>query len=179
MTDQSIIEATEQWLTRAVIGLNLCPFAKAVHTKKQIRYVVCHVDNKADLELALAQELALLAATPAHEVDTTLLIHPFVLTDFFDYNDFLSDTESLLTRMELDGEIQIASFHPDYQFADAPPDDISHYTNRSPYPILHLIREASIDRAVAAYPDAAVIYERNIETLNQLGLDGWRRIMSE
>lgn len=179
MNDSLIIKTTEKWLTRAVIGLNLCPFAKAVQVKKQIRYVVSQAENTADLTLELAQELALLAATPAHEVDTTLLIHPFVLTDFFDYNDFLSDTERLLTKMELDGEIQIASFHPDYQFADAPPNDISHYTNRSPYPILHLIREASIDRAVTAYPDASVIYERNIETLNQLGLEGWQRLMSD
>lgn len=176
-THDDIIESTQQWLIQAVIGLNLCPFAKAVHVKNQIRYVVSAATTTDELAFELAQELAQLAATPVHEVDTTLLIHPHVLIDFFDYNDFLSDADGLLEQMELDGEIQVASFHPDYLFADAPADDVSHYTNRSPYPMLHLLREASIDKAVKAYPDASMIYEKNIETLNQLGVQGWQALL--
>ena len=176
--NDTISQSTQNWLIRAVIGLNLCPFAKAVHVKNQIRYAVSAAVTTDELAFELAQELAQLAATPAHEVDTTLLIHPHVLTDFFDYNDFLSGADALLERMELDGEIQIASFHPDYLFADAPADDPSHCTNRSPYPMLHLLREASIDKAVKAYPDASMIYEKNIDTLNELGVDGWQKLLN-
>lgn len=172
-----VIVQVQHWLTEAVIGLNLCPFAKSVYVKNQIRYVVSAATSITDLEFELAQELALLAASLAHQIDTTLLIHPHVLQGFFDYNDFLDTADEVLERLELVGELQVASFHPEYLFADAPADDISHYTNRAPYPILHLLREASIDKAVKAYPDAALIYERNIETLNRLGLTGWQTLM--
>jgi hypothetical protein len=121
----------------------------------------------------LAQELVALQATDPAIVETTLLIHPDVLEDFFEYNDFLDVADACLQELGVDGELQIASFHPDYQFADATAHAIENYTNRSPYPILHLLREASIEKAVAAMPDTGDIYRRNIETLRKLGRDGW------
>ncbi len=170
------ILATQRWLEKAVIGLNLCPFAKAVHAKRQIRYAVSDARNAEELRQDLVAELHLLHEATPDDIDTTLLIHPWALNDFLDYNDFLDTADAALEALGLDGEIQIASFHPQYQFADAPADDIANYTNRSPYPILHLLREASIDRAVAAFPDASEIFERNIETMRQLGQDGWRSL---
>lgn len=177
--EQTVIDRTQQWLEKAVIGLNLCPFAKAVHVKKQIRYVVSRATDTDALENDLIAELQLLATSDPNVIDTTLLIHPEVLNDFLDYNDFLERVDAALEALELDGELQVASFHPDYQFADAGPDDIDNYTNRSPYPILHLLRESSIERAVAAFPDAADIFERNIETMQRLGHAGWRKLFTE
>lgn len=168
-----VVEATQRWLERAVIGLNLCPFAKSVWVKNQVRITVTEAQTTDALLDALIAELQLLADTPAEEIDTTLLVHPQVLTDFYDFNDFLDVADIALAELGLDGELQIASFHPDFQFADAAPDDISNATNRSPYPTLHLLREASIDRAVEAFPDAADIYERNMEKLRELGPEGW------
>ena len=175
MTDE-VVAATRRWLERAVIGLNLCPFAKAVHVKQQIRYAVTAATTADDLLAELEHELGLLAQTDAAQIDTTLLIHPQVMTDFIDYHFFLGEADALLRRMELDGVIQIASFHPHYQFAGSDSADIANYTNRSPWPTLHLLREASIDRAVAAFPDATEIFERNIETLRRLGHAGWRNL---
>lgn len=174
----AVITATRAWVDRAVIGLNLCPFAKAVEAKSLLRYVCCPATTEVDLLTALAAELQALAAADPAEVETTLLIHPDVLGDFLDFNDFLGLADDLLVSLGLDGEIQIASFHPDYQFAGTAPDAIENHSNRSPYPTLHLLRERSIDAAVAAFPDAADIYERNIETLRRLGIDGWRRLFT-
>jgi len=174
--DDTVISLTQAWVAEAVIGLNLCPFAKSVYVKQQIRYVVSHADNEADLAQQLLNELQHLQAADPELLDTTLLIHPHVLQDFYDYNSFLDVADQVLEDAELDGVIQIASFHPQYQFADALPDDIDNYTNRSPFPILHLLRESSIDRAVAAYPEASAIFERNIATMRDLGLKGWNRL---
>jgi hypothetical protein len=168
-----VLAATRDWLEKAVIGLNLCPFAKAVHTKGQVRWVVSDATAPEDLLVELEAELQHLAATEPETTDTTLLIHPGVLQDFLDFNDFLGAADALLERLGLDGTLQIASFHPRFQFAGTQPDDISNCTNRTPYPTLHLLREASIDRAVEAFPDAEAIYERNIETLQTLGRAGW------
>lgn len=173
-----VINETQSWLERAVIGLNLCPFAKAVHVKKQIRYAISDARDSETLLKDLIDEMLHLHASPADELDTTLLIHPWVLSDFLDYNDFLDAADAALDDANLAGELQIASFHPDYQFADAESTAIDNYTNRSPYPILHLLREGSIERAVAAFPDASDIYERNIETMRKLGLEGWRKLMA-
>lgn len=173
---QEIIAATRRWLERAVIGLNLCPFAKGVHVKGQIRYVVCDAADEDTLLGDLERELLALLAVPAAEVDTTLLIHPGVLTAFDDYVAFLDVVNVVLATQGLEGILQVASFHPDYVFADSEPDDISNCTNRSPFPTLHLLREASVERAVAAFPDAASIYERNVQTLRELGGDGWRAL---
>ena len=171
--DDQIIAATERWLEKAVIGLNLCPFAKAVHVKKQVRYVVSNATTVEALLETLMNELQLLSDTPAEEIDTTLLIHPFVLNDFTDYNEFLDVADAAVEDMHLDGEIQVASFHPQYQFAESDINDIGNYTNRAPYPILHLLREDSIERAVEAFPEASEIFEKNIETMKKLGHDGW------
>ncbi|MBA5686920.1 DUF1415 domain-containing protein [Rugamonas apoptosis] len=171
-----IIAATEQWLEKAVIGLNLCPFAKAVHVKKQVRYVVCDADTPEALLSTLMDELQYLSDADPEAVDTTLLIHPNVLTDFQDYNEFLDVADAALEDMDLAGELQVASFHPQYQFADTAPDDISNYTNRSPYPTLHLLREESVERAVDAFPEASDIFEKNIATLEALGHEGWDKL---
>jgi len=175
-TAEAAIDATRKWLERAVIGLNLCPFAKAVHVKKQVRYVVSEASNSDALLADLERELHYLATASPEETDTTLLIHPYALDDFADFTDFLDLVDVVVRTQGLAGILQVANFHPDYRFADADPQDIGNYTNRSPYPTLHLIREASLDRAVAAFPEAATIYERNIETLERIGLSGWRAL---
>lgn len=176
MDAEQVIAHTQRWLERAVIGLNLCPFAKAVHVKQQIHYAVSPAVGHADIRLALVAELRdLLAHDPAVR-DTTLLILPDALPDFLAFNDFLGVADRTLNKLKLDGQVQIASFHPAYQFADAAPDDMAHCTNRAPYPILHLLREDSVTRAVAAFPDAESIYQRNIATLNQLGQAGWHAL---
>ncbi len=172
------IAETKTWLEKAVIGLNLCPFAKAVHTRQQIHWVLSEARDTASLLDDLVRELEFLAAARPEAIDTTIIVHPHVLGDFLDFNDFLEAAEDTLDGMGLDGSLQVASFHPAYQFAGTEPDDISNFSNRSPYPTLHLLREASIDRAVAAMPDAERIYERNIETLEALGHPGWQRIMA-
>jgi hypothetical protein len=174
--DDQIIAATRRWLERAVIGLNLCPFAKSVYVKEQVRYVVSNATTPEALLETLMEELQALSDTDPEQVDTTLLIHPFVLTDFLDYNEFLDVADAALEDMQLDGELQVASFHPDYQFADSDPNDIANYTNRAPYPILHLLREDSIARAVEAFPEASEIFEKNIETMEKLGHEGWDKL---
>ncbi|MDP2025092.1 DUF1415 domain-containing protein [Sulfuriferula sp.] len=175
-SDTDIISATQVWLEKAVIGLNLCPFAKAVHVKGQIRYVVSAATTPEALLEDLLNELRALQDADPEQIDTTLLIHPYVLNDFLDYNDFLDIADAAAAEPEFDDAFQIASFHPDFQFADTAPDDIENYTNRSPYPTLHLLREASIDRAVEAFPEAEQIYEKNMATLNELGLAGWKKL---
>ena len=174
-----IISAVESWLERAVIGLNLCPFARAVHIRKQIRYIVTSATEPAQLVEALTEELNYLHACDPQVTDTTLLIHPWVLEDFSDYNEFLDVADVILAGMGLEGEIQIASFHPDYQFSGTQRDDVSNFTNRSPFPILHLLREDSIDRAVAAIPNTDAIYKQNIVTLKRLGKDGWNDLFNK
>ena len=176
---QDPIAATRQWLERAVIGLNLCPFAKAVHVKQQVRFVLSDASTPEALLEQLAEELLLLRDTPPDEVDTTLLVHPDVLQDFLDYNDFLDNADAAVEALDLGGILQVASFHPAYQFAGTAPQDISNYTNRAPYPTLHLLREDSVSRAVAAFPEADSIVDRNIETLDKLGIDGWQRLFPE
>lgn len=170
------IEDTRRWLERAVIGLNLCPFAKAVHHKGQIRYAVTAARSADELLAELTHELETLAALDPLQTDTTLLIHPLAMTEFLDYRFFLDEAAAAVKNAGLDGVLQVASLHPGYEFAGSATGDIDNYTNRSPYPTLHLLREASIDRAVAAFPDAAAIFERNIETLRSLGHSGWRRL---
>ena len=171
-----VIAETTRWLERAVIGLNLCPFAKAVHVKGQIRYAVCLTASPEHLLTELIRELQILVASDPNVTDTTLLIHPNVFSEFLDYNDFLEVANSTITELKLDGVIQTASFHPQYQFADTEPDDITNFTNRSPYPTLHLLREESVTRAVAAFPEASVIFEKNIETMTALGRAGWEKL---
>ncbi|ALM86735.1 peptidase [Bordetella sp. N] len=174
-----VARVTQHWLTRAVIGLNLCPFAKRVHVKRQIRYVVSAAVDEADIAAELESELQLLADTDAQDIDTTMLILPDAFADFYEFNDFLDIGDRLLKRLRLRGVLQVASFHPDYQFAETQPDDIENYTNRSPFPILHLLREDSIEEVLETYPDPDDIYEKNQETMRRLGLEGWRKLMRE
>ena len=169
-------EQTRHWLEQAVIGLNLCPFAKAVHGKGQIRWVESHAGDVKALMADLVHELQLLAAADPEAIDTTLLLHPKVLADFLDYNDFLDLADAALEELGLIGVLQIASFHPQYQFEGTAPDDVENLSNRSPFPTLHLLREDSVERAVAAFPEAESIYEKNIETLRALGPDGWAKL---
>jgi len=175
-THDAAIAATRQWLLRAVIGLNLCPFAKSVYVKEQVRYVVSDARNADALLGDLERELHGLAEAEPAKVDTTLLIHPYTLTAFADFTDFLDLVDIVVRTRGLAGVLQVASFHPDFVFVDTAADDITNYTNRSPYPTLHLIRETSINRAVEAFPEASMIYERNIETLRKIGLDGWKAL---
>jgi hypothetical protein len=168
-----VIALTQRWLERAVIGLNLCPFAKSVHVKGQIHYQVSVARDAQALLLDLENELNSLQALDPSARDTTLLIAPYMLQDFLDFNDFLHDADRVLRSLDLDGVLQIASFHPQFQFAGTVADDITNYTNRAPYPILHLLREDSIDRAVEAFPQAEQIFEKNMQTLESLGQAGW------
>jgi hypothetical protein len=176
MNNETIIANTQAWLEKAVIGLNLCPFAKAVHVKKQIRYVVSNATTEEALLAELLTELRHLQDTDPEVLDTTLLIHPLVLTDFLDFNDFLDTVDVATAQPEFDYAFQVASLHPQYQFAGTQPDDIENYTNRAPYPTLHLLREDSVDRAVDAFPDADKIADVNVETLNKLGHEGWAKL---
>lgn len=173
------IAATRTWLERAVIGLNLCPFARAPHLQQRVRFVASAATDVRALHDDLRAELEYLRDTPAETVETTLLIHPYVLQDFLDYNDFLDLADALVEDLGLDGEIQVASFHPDYQFADAEPDAVENNSNRSPHPILHLLREASIERVVDAIDDPDAIYQRNIATLRRLGRAGWDALWTD
>ncbi len=176
---ETCISKTKIWLEKAVIGLNLCPFAKAVHTRQQIRYVVSAASDIEALLFDLGQELQILENTPEDLIDTILLIHPKVLRNFLDYNDFLELADQLLERQGYLGTFQIASFHPEYQFAGTAADAIENHTNRSPFPMLHLLRESSIERAVDAFPDAAEIFEKNIDTMKRLGKSGWAALFDD
>lgn len=167
---------TVGWLEKAVIGLNLCPFAKGVHVKGQVHYAVTLTEDPSVLRALLHEELLALQGSPAEVRDTTLLIAPNCLRDFLDFNDFLGEAEDLLDALGLGGILQIASFHPQFQFAGTEADDVTNCTNRSPYPTLHLLREDSIDRAVEVFPEAETIFERNMEVLEALGMDGWRTL---
>jgi uncharacterized protein len=169
MNHEQIIQDTRDWVVKAVIGLNLCPFAKAVHVNDRIRYVVSEATEPEALLKDLARELLALNRADPEEVDTTL-------TDFLDFNDFLDAADALVDELKLDGILQIADFHPNYQFDGSGPEDIANYSNRSPYPTLHILREDSITRAVEAMPDTAAIFEGNLDTLERLGLEGWKAL---
>ena len=174
--DEQILADTRVWLEKAVIGLNLCPFAKSVYVKQQVRLVVSRARHLDALLEELDAELALLAAADPEAIDTTLLVLAEQLGDFLDFNDFLALADQAVSDLGLDGVLQIASFHPDFQFEGTAADDITNFTNRAPYPTLHLLREASIDRAVAAFPDAEDIFGKNMETLEALGHAGWQAL---
>lgn len=177
-THDEAIASTREWLEKAVIGLNLCPFAKSVYVKNQVRFVVSDATEPAQLAEELAKELRLLADSSPEEIDTTLLIHPYVLQRFLDFNEFQDIADAIVEELELDGVLQVASFHPKFQFGGTGINDIGNYTNRSPWPTQHLIREASIDRAVEAFPEAEAIFEHNIDTVTKLGIEGWQALFA-
>jgi hypothetical protein len=174
--DDAVLARTRGWLEKAVIGLNLCPFAKAVYTRDRVRLVISRARHIDDLLEELDRELDLLVATPAEQIDTTLIVHPTLFPDFLDFNDFLEIAEGVLDEHALEGVIQIASFHPHFQFEGTEPEDMGNYTNRAPYPTLHLLREDSVERAVATLTDPDLIYRDNIQRLQALGLQGWREL---
>ena len=176
MTDEEVLAKTRHWLEAAVIGLNLCPFAKAVYVKNQVRLVVSKARHADDLLEELDRELDLLVGTPGADIDTTLLIHATLFEDFLDFNDFLEVAEGVIDEHGLEGVIQLASFHPQFQFEGTEADDISNYTNRAPFAILHLLREESVARAVEAFPQADTIFEANIVVLEKLGHAGWKSL---
>lgn len=172
----AVIESTRRWLEVAVIGLHLCPFARTVHLQGRIRYFVSEARSPSELSQDLRRELVFLKASPTEAVETTLLIHPWVLNDFGEYNQFLNEADALIQSAGLSGEIQVASFHPDYQFAGTDSDDITNFTNRSPFPLLHLLRETSVSAAIDSVLDPAAIPETNMETLRCLGHEGWAEL---
>lgn len=179
LSEQHVIEQTKLWLERAVIGLRLCPFARAVYINNGIRYVVSTATSSDELAGILSDELTHLAHTDPAECETTLLIHPQALLDFDEYNQFLDFADAIISETALDGVLQIASFHPRYQFDGTGPEDIENYSNRSPFPMLHLLREASISRAIEEYPDIDEVGARNQETLNALGHAGWQKLWEQ
>ena len=169
MDQQTVIDITRRWISSIVIGLNLCPFAQRVFSSDRIRYVVTDALDESALLEVLAGELKLLASTPMECVETTLLIHPRVLGEFLAYNEFLGAAELLIEDVGLRGIIQLASFHPDYQFAATEPGAVENYTTRSPYPMLHLLREDSVTQVANGPIDLDAIPRHNIETLKSLG----------
>ena len=175
MSDESQVEAVRNWVETLVVGMNLCPFAKRELVKNRVRFVTTAATTQEQLLLALQAELELLNTDST--IETTLLIHADVLQDFYDFNDFLDVADHLLLDMDLEGVYQIASFHPDYQFGGTHPDDAENYTNRSPYPVLHLLREDSLERVIADYPNVDDIPERNIELMNSLGAEKLRNLL--
>ena len=177
MKNEPIITAVRHWVESFVVELNLCPFAKRELVKERVRFVSTPAASEEALLIALQEELLLMEADAS--IETTLLIHAEVLQDFYDYNDFLDIADSLLVQMDLDGVYQIASFHPDYKFGGTQPDDAENYTNRSPYPVLHILREESLEHAIEGHPDADGIPERNIALMNKLGVDKLRALLAE
>lgn len=176
-SDEQVLAEMRHWIEQAVIGLNLCPFAKSVYVKNQVRIVVSHARHLDAFLDDLDRELVLLRDTPADEIDTTLLVHPSLFPDFFVFNDFLNVVDEVVEEHELDGEIQVAPFHPAFQFEGTEPEDADNLTNQAPYPTLHLLREASIDKAVASGDSADTIVERNLKTVRQLGRAGWEALL--
>jgi len=171
-----VTDSVSRWLESVVVDLNLCPFAKRELTNNRVRFTVTGAENEERLLAALEDEFELLGSDPS--IETTLLIHPNVLNDFYDYNQFLDYADRLLVEMELDGVYQIASFHPEYQFGGTNPDDVENYTNRSPYPMLHILREASLERAIADYPNIDQVPTRNVELMNRLGVEKLRSLLA-
>ncbi|MFP8777415.1 DUF1415 domain-containing protein [Hydrogenophaga sp. RWCD_12] len=178
LTDEQVLADTRRWIEKAVIGLNLCPFARSVYVKNQVRIVVSrarHLDAFLD---ELDRELDLLVNTPAEEIDTTLLVHPTLFPDFEVFNDFMNVVDDVVAERELEGVLQVANFHPEFLFEGEAESDPSHFTNRAPYPTLHLLREDSVERAVESDAgDAEKIVERNITTLRELGAEGWKALL--
>lgn len=172
----TVVQDTIRWLERAVIGLNLCPFAKGVHSKGQIHYVVSQATDGRELIQELERELEALAEISPEKRDTTLLMAPACFEEFLDFNNFLEVVDALIDALDLGGILQVASFHPRFQFEGTEVDDVTNCTNRAPYPTLHLLREDSIDQAVQAFPEAETIYERNMQVLRELGTEGWQAL---
>jgi uncharacterized protein len=174
-----VIDTTKLWVERFVIGLNLCPFARHPFRTDKIKYIVFDGDNQEKLTEKLVMEINHLLETTPSVLETTLIILPDMLADFDEYLDYLEISEFILSELELEGLVQVASFHPDYQFEGTEPDDVENYTNRSPFPILHLLREDSVERAIEAFPEVGDIPAQNIETMKTLGLDHVKKMLND
>ncbi len=179
LTSTNVVAITRAWLEQVVIGLNLCPFAQSVHQQQRIDYQVSVATDEIALMNDLIEAIEILLNTDPEIIDTTLLIHPWALQDFGDYNEFIGWTTEFLSESGLEHQIQIASFHPEYQFADTTADDITNNTNRSPFPTLHILRESSVDEALTLLPDAAQQVEKNLDTLRNLGKEGWDTLIRQ
>ncbi len=177
-TRARVLAQSQAWMEAAVIGLNLCPFAKAVAARGQIRWQLSPARHAEALLAELVEALQALAEADPAQHDTTLIVHPWVLGRFDDFNAFLGLAEAAIEAAGLRGVLQLAAFHPRWRFAEHAPGDPAHASNRAPWPTLHLLREASVARAVAAVPEAATIFERNIATLRALGEPGWQALSS-
>lgn len=176
---QQQLELSKQWVEKVVVGLNLCPFAKPVIKANGLRYALTQsVADDALIAFFLA-ELELISNADEVTIATSLVIYPNALGDFYDYLDFLAQCEELLVRAGLSGEFQVASFHPDYLFAGVGEEDVSHWTNRSPFPMLHIIREAQMSRVLANHPNPDSIPERNIELLREMGKEAILRLTTK
>lgn len=174
--DAAVVAAMRMWVEKAVIGLNLCPFARAVYVRDQVRFVVSRAPHLDGFLETLDTELDFLASADPEKIDTTLLVAPELFADFEIFNEVVGIAEEAVLEHDLEGVLQVASFHPQFQFDGVPPDDITNYTNRAPFPTLHLIREASLERALANVPDPDTIYQRNIALMREMGLDGWKKL---
>jgi uncharacterized protein len=177
LSDEQLTQQVSDWLKKIVIGLNLCPFAKAPFNKGQVKFVVSHADNDDDLLQALSESLNQLAETPAAKTETIVMIVPNWLQSFDDYNQFLDVADDVLVANDLEGVIQVASFHPDYQFAETDANAAENYSNRSPFPLLHLLREDSVALALESEQNSNEIVQRNIATLNALGVEKIKAIL--
>ena len=178
-TSAQIIEQVSCWLETLVIGEGLCPFARQPYQAGRIRFVVSRAEDEETLLIELLRELLYLRETPREEAETSLLILPQMLQDFLDYNDFLDPVDALLEQEQMGGEFQIATMHPNYQFADTDFDDAQNYSNRSPYPILHLLREESLSHALEQFPHPEQIPERNIRHMQSLGSAALQQMLSQ
>jgi uncharacterized protein len=179
MNGQTVIEITRRWISDVVIGLNLCPFARRVFQAGKIRFLVSEASNEEKLLEDLGAELQNLVQSSITEIETTLIIHPHVFGNFLDFNDFLATGDKLISKLGVRGIIQIASFHPEYQFEGTRPDDVENYTNRSPFPMLHLLREESITAIAGDDDELLEIPRRNIKLLKSLGREKLREMMRE
>ena len=173
---QDHLEITKNWVEKIVIGLNLCPFAKPVFIKDQIKFVLSEAKNPNELAKDFLSELNFLTGIEGDDTETTILIHPFVLEDFGDYLDYVDYVNDLIYQAGLEGTFQIASFHPDYQFEGTESTDIENYTNRSPFPMLHLLREDTLEKAIKTYPNVEDIPSNNIEKLKEMGLEALKEL---
>lgn len=171
ISTEKVIEITDQWVKQFIIELNICPFAYKPVKEKKIRYVVSHTKSENELVALVESELNFLHQHSTSEIETTLVIHPNVLVDFLDYNDFLEIADDVIVELGYDGIFQIASFHPEYQFADTQPNDPENYTNRSPFPMLHILREESVEHAIQSYPNVDQIPLDNIARMKNLGIE--------
>jgi hypothetical protein len=179
VSEDPVIAITRRWIDKVVVGLGLCPFAEPSISSGRFRMTVCGTRDLQVLCKALIDELMFLQTDSGRKIDSVLLIHPHALNDFEQYNDFLDLCDQILADLSLVGEFQLASFHPQYRFAGSAAEDLGNYTNRSPYPALHVLRESSVARAVGEHPGTESIPENNVRRLETLGKQAIEAILAD